>query len=299
MSRMAHKPKVSVCVVTYNQEAYVRQCLQSTVDQIANFEFEIIVGDDCSTDQTRQVILEFQDRYPDLIKPLFQAKNLGAVRNYFATHTEALGDYIAHLDGDDYFLPGKLQKQADFLDLNPEFNIVWHRVRYEFQDGQLRDDNIHFDKIRNGFGRAELIKFSFLANHSSKMYRACQRQYCNQIENTLDYFLNIEHLQAGRAGYVSDEILGVYRYGLGVSSSPNLRFRRYLINGLRDILTRHPEDRPSIHLVALPILIADIRAKNITFPGALALWLRSFSFTAVIGYPDYLRARAMYALPKP
>lgn len=73
--------KVSVCVMTYNQEKYIGQCLESLVTQETDFDFEIIVGDDFSTDGTRDVIQEYQKKYPDIIKPVFRDKNVGITEN--------------------------------------------------------------------------------------------------------------------------------------------------------------------------------------------------------------------------
>ena len=120
--------KVSVCVVTYNQERYIAECLQSLVDQETNFNFEVIVSDDCSTDRTPEIIKDFQRRYPNIIKPILHKKNMGAYKNFIFVHKQAKGKYVAHMDGDDYALPGKLQIQADYLDHNAECNIVWTHI---------------------------------------------------------------------------------------------------------------------------------------------------------------------------
>lgn len=79
-------PKVSVCVVTYNQEKYIRQCLQSIVDQETNFLFEIIVADDCSTDGTAAIIRDFYHKYPSIIKSFFHYRNIGPAKNIFFTY---------------------------------------------------------------------------------------------------------------------------------------------------------------------------------------------------------------------
>lgn len=112
---MISPPKISVCAVTYNQEKYIRQCLQSIVGQQTDFEVEVIVGDEGLTDDTRGIIREFQDRYPGVIKPVFRAHNLGRFKNYQFVYRAASGQYVAHMDGDDW-LPGKLAAQVDFLD---------------------------------------------------------------------------------------------------------------------------------------------------------------------------------------
>ena len=85
--------KVSVCVLTYNQEKYIRQCLQSIVDQKTDFKFDLIVSDDCSTDSTRAIVQEFEERYPNIVKPILHKKNIGAYKNYFSAHQQA----FAHL----------------------------------------------------------------------------------------------------------------------------------------------------------------------------------------------------------
>ena len=77
MEKTEKKTKVSVCVVTYNQEKYIRKCLQSIIDQKADFDFEIIIADDCSTDNTPTIIQEFYAKYPEIVKPIFREKNIG------------------------------------------------------------------------------------------------------------------------------------------------------------------------------------------------------------------------------
>ena len=97
--------KVSVCVVTYNQENYIAECLESLVNQVTNFRYEIIVGEDCSTDGTRAIVQRYVEKYPNLIVPLFYKNNIGAVENIKKVYKKAKGKYIAHMDGDDIALP--------------------------------------------------------------------------------------------------------------------------------------------------------------------------------------------------
>ena len=150
-------PKVSVCVITYNHENYIRKCLQSIVDQITEFDFEVIIGEDCSTDGTKAIVEEFTNKYPHIIIPIFQKKNIDSgVKNLLDVYAKATGLYIAHIDGDDYMLPGKLQAQAALLDDNMHCVAVWHRVDYfddlgGFCDGAtaevevFKNRQIHFE----------------------------------------------------------------------------------------------------------------------------------------------------------
>ncbi|MFZ1246737.1 MAG: glycosyltransferase, partial [Azonexus sp.] len=120
-------PKASVCVITYNQEAYIRECLQSIVDQMTDFDFEVIVGDDCSCDGTREAVIEFAERYPGKIVPLLYPHKVGGTQNFISVHNRAAGKYVAHIDGDDIALPGKLQAQVNYLEAHPDCSVVWHR----------------------------------------------------------------------------------------------------------------------------------------------------------------------------
>ena len=165
--------KVSVCVVTYNQEQYIAQCLQSLVDQETKFNFEVIVSDDCSTDKTPEIIKNFQERYPDIIKPIFHKRNMGAYKNFIFVHEQAKGKYIAHVDGDDYALPGKLQIQSDYLDENLDCNIVWTRMKVlDQKTGCFYEDLLSSEEIlTKKFKQEDLLTIGSLACNSAKMYR--------------------------------------------------------------------------------------------------------------------------------
>jgi len=130
MEKIQKRPKVSVCIVTYNHEKYLGQCLQSIVDQTVDFDFEVIVGEDCSTDGTREILRQFSERYPTLIKPIYHANNLGPTKNYIDIHAAATGEYIAHCDGDDSWCQGKLAYQVRFLDNHPEIAAVFSNANY-------------------------------------------------------------------------------------------------------------------------------------------------------------------------
>lgn len=126
---MEQEVKVSVLMLAYNHENYIRQALDSVVGQRTDFRFEVMVGEDCSTDATRRIIREYAQKYPDLVKPLFRKENLGASRNLVSTLRRCTGEYIAFLEGDDHWIDmDKLQKQADYLDIHPECAGVMTKV---------------------------------------------------------------------------------------------------------------------------------------------------------------------------
>lgn len=122
--------KLSVMMITYNHERFIAQAIESVLAQRVNFDYEIVVGEDCSTDGTRAVIMDFYRRCPDRIVPNFRDRNLGPPRNLVETLASCHGEYVALLEGDDYWTcEDKLQKQVDFLDAHSDYTICCHRVQ--------------------------------------------------------------------------------------------------------------------------------------------------------------------------
>ncbi|MCR5670827.1 MAG: glycosyltransferase [Butyrivibrio sp.] len=114
--------KVSVVVATYNQEKYIGHTLESIVTQKTDFAYEVIVGEDCSPDGTAEVVREYAGKYPDKVTAVIREKNLGMTGNMTDIISRAKGEYIAMIEGDDYWTDEKkLQKQVDFLDAHPDY----------------------------------------------------------------------------------------------------------------------------------------------------------------------------------
>jgi glycosyltransferase involved in cell wall biosynthesis len=133
--------KLSVTIITYNHERYISQAIDSILAQRVNFDYEIVIGEDCSTDRTRAVIMDFQRRYPDRIVTLLRDRNIGVMRNFAGTIEACRGQYVAFLEGDDYWTAtDKLQKQVDFLDAHLDFAICCHRVQSLYEAGSENFD---------------------------------------------------------------------------------------------------------------------------------------------------------------
>lgn len=131
---------VSIKCLTYNQEKYIAQCLEGFVMQKTDFRFEAVVHDDASTDGTASVIREYAEKYPDIIKPIYQTENQyskkdGSLNRIVCSHLK--GKYVAICEGDDYWTdPLKLQKQVDFMEANPDYGLCYTRVRARHFDGE-------------------------------------------------------------------------------------------------------------------------------------------------------------------
>jgi glycosyltransferase involved in cell wall biosynthesis len=122
-------PKVSVTMITYNHENFIARAIEGVMSQITNFDIELIIGEDCSTDSTRILVSEFQKKYPSRIVLKLPVNNLGITVNSVSNYSFCRGEYIASCEGDDYWTdPYKLQKQIDFLDKNLDFSMTFHTV---------------------------------------------------------------------------------------------------------------------------------------------------------------------------
>lgn len=127
-------PLLSVCLITYKHESYIRQAIESVLMQKVNFNWEFIIADDCSPDQTRQIVSEYKYKYPGLIRLIFREKNVGPAQNFMELLAAAKGKYIAYIEGDDYWTDEfKLQKQVDILEQNSSLSIAAHGA-YELTD---------------------------------------------------------------------------------------------------------------------------------------------------------------------
>ncbi|WP_395006606.1 glycosyltransferase [Undibacterium sp.] len=260
-------PLLSVCVLTYNQENYIRQCLESLINQATDFQYEIIVGEDCSLDSTRYIVEEFARRYPDLVYPIYQSQNIGAgTNNFISVHNAARGQFIAHLDGDDYSYPGRLQKQVDVLRSEPDCNIVFHRMRIEIKgkfdliEGPFFDTpSIHEKK----FYRADLLLNNSIGWQSSKMYRACMRSTPPTDFEITDVFTTIEQVGGGYAKFASHEALGVYRLQIGITNN-RLRIATALCETYKYFHYKYPQYRDQINTAIFTYFLADLKNRRKT-----------------------------------
>jgi glycosyltransferase involved in cell wall biosynthesis len=120
------EPLVSVKMITYNHAPYIAQAIEGVLQQKTNFLFELVIGEDCSTDGTREIVFEYQKKYPDIIRVITSDRNIGGRKNSYRATKACRRKYIAFCEGDDYWhQPLKLQKQVDYLESHPECGLVY------------------------------------------------------------------------------------------------------------------------------------------------------------------------------
>jgi glycosyltransferase involved in cell wall biosynthesis len=218
--------RVSVCVITYNHEKFVAKMLDSLLMQQTTFDFEIVVGDDCSKDNTAAILKEYQQRYPDKIRLLLQSKNLGLNGKFNALQTFAIakGEYIAQFDGDDYLTsPHKLQKQVEMLDANPHYSASFHNAMVIYDDNSAPPEEVNPLKkaeitLDDLIGEDELtfIATSSLMFRREEFARNPDPEWTN-LSTSGDIPRNIMFASRGPIGYI-DEVMSVYRKNRGGAS---------------------------------------------------------------------------------
>lgn len=205
--------KVSVLMITYNQEKYIAQALDSVLMQDVAFDYEIVIGEDCSSDATRAIVLDYQNRYPGKIRTLLPGKNIGMLQNFAQTYYACDGEYVAMLEGDDFWTCStKLQKQADFLDRSPESALCFHPTEL-LQEGQSHAPDHRHPLNCSEFSTIEnLLEGNFIQTCSvmfrNKLFGDLPRWFFTGVIG--DHPLHILNAAHGNIGYL-DEVMGAYR----------------------------------------------------------------------------------------
>ena len=120
-------PLVSIFSLAYNHESYIEKAIESWLMQKTNFRFEAVIGEDHSTDRTREIVFSYAKKYPEIIRVIHSESNVGMRENSKRTRAACRGKYVAFCEGDDYWIdPNKLQRQVDFMEANPDFSICFH-----------------------------------------------------------------------------------------------------------------------------------------------------------------------------
>jgi len=145
--KLCTKPLVSVHMITYNHERFISKSIEGVVSQITDYPFELIIGEDCSTDNTREIALEYQKKYPHIIRVIYSKSNVGTHVNFRRVYKSCRGKYIALCEGDDYWIDKyKLSKQINFLSNNDDYVATYHDFIVS-HDGNIDESNSNRSNI--------------------------------------------------------------------------------------------------------------------------------------------------------
>jgi glycosyltransferase involved in cell wall biosynthesis len=204
--------KASVWMITYNHEKYIAQAIESVMNQVTSFDFELVIGEDYSSDRTREICLAYERRYPGKINVLKHQTNVGVHRNVVETLAACKGEYVALLEGDDYWTDmHKLQKQVDFLSQNSEFAMCYQKT---LEINELTG----FEKVTNEkdnpvTGLEEILERGWFMRTGSLVFRnGLIKKFPDwfyQYSST-DYMLHILIARRGKIAFLN-ETTSVYR----------------------------------------------------------------------------------------
>lgn len=211
---------VSICCITFNQKEYIRDALDGFLSQKTDFAYEVLIHDDASTDGTAQIIRQYAEAYPDIIKPILQTENQYSkgLTNISGTFNfpRAQGRYIAMCEGDDYWTdPDKLQLQVDFLEEHPDCSLVFHSAKVDVQGRAVTEHSMRPYEGNRKVAPEEIIDKTSGYPTASLMFRT------EMVKDLPDFYVNapiadipLQLMAAARGwAYYIDRPMCVYRLG--------------------------------------------------------------------------------------
>jgi glycosyltransferase involved in cell wall biosynthesis len=241
---LSKNPMVSVKMITYNHEFYIAQAIEGVLMQETDFSIELIIGEDCSTDRTREIALDYQKKYPDIIRVLTSEKNVGMHKNARRTEKACRGKYIAFCEGDDYWHhPLKLQKQVDYLEAHPECGLVHSAadILIQKENKLIKWDKNNFRKIPHGYIFEDLLVFNFIKTLTACVRRDLVLDYLKKYKPQEkkwmmgDRPLWMEISKHYKIGYIP-ESLGIRRVlQNSAQHSPNIEYKMNFVKSSYDV----------------------------------------------------------------
>ena len=224
------KPIVSICCMTYNHVNFIKDCIEGFIKQKTDFDYEILIHDDASTDDNAKIIHNYEIKYPELIKVVYQKENQFLKQNalFNILFPMARGKYITICEGDDYWTdPNKLQKQVAFLERNKSCNYVFTNNSILTSNGELKTDDKNLDDV---FDLNYLLDKRIMPTTLTLMFKKKsiinKTNWRSLMSKTFngDWVLLFMLNQNSKIGFIKDNT-GVYRQGIGIVSNTNLIYK--------------------------------------------------------------------------
>jgi len=252
-------PMVSIQMITYNHEKYISEAIEGVLKQRADFKFELVIGEDCSTDNTKIIVKEYCKKYPNTIRVVPSEKNIGMTANGIKTLKACSGKYIAICEGDDYWNdPLKLQKQIDMLESNHKLSLCFHNVNTIFEDNKSSIIPVVKREIKSGIYSIKAVIMNKPRIATSSMV------FVNSHINPLpEWFQEVRAGEKaiqlivaswGDIAYLSDT-MSVYRnHSDGISNNDSHFDRLWIYHKLFKLFNKYTKYK-YLHLTSIRLLI--------------------------------------------
>jgi glycosyltransferase involved in cell wall biosynthesis len=215
-------PVVSVKTITYNHALYIGRCIESIIMQKTTFPFELVIGEDCSTDGTREIVMDYAKKYPEIIRVITSEKNVGGLANSKRTNNACQGEYIALCEGDDYWIdPLKLQKQYDAIREQKAALVAHATFVIFYKDGK----SLIEAKVRKAQDISGFVELKDILSHEKQFHTSSIFLRAEIIRNLPDWYydcpigdypLKVISAKAGKV-YFINEVMSIYQKGNSVS----------------------------------------------------------------------------------
>ncbi len=231
----AYKLTLSIAVLTYKHEAYIRQALDGVFMQKVNFNYEIVIADDCSPDGTREIIQEYIDRYPQKnIRTIFHSQNVGMWQNVMVLLNSLEGKYFAFIEGDDYWTDeNKLQQQVDFLEAHPDYVCCFHAakvIKETASKNALTFTRYPQNPVAETTGLLDILRDgNYIPTASMVQRNVFKGNFPTYIGNKHGYpdtMIHLLHASQGKYRYLDKE-MSVYRINVGGITETKSKIREY------------------------------------------------------------------------
>ncbi len=295
---MNEKPLVGVCMIAYNQEDFIAQAIEGVLMQKTDFDLELVIGEDYSTDETRKICNEYKKQFPDKIRILARERNLGMPTNFADTLENCLGKYVALCEGDDYWTdPLKIQKQIDFLEKNRDFAICFHNADVlDDNTGNISEDCFYLNQ-------RDVTEFVDLLTTGGHYIPTASCVFRNNLferfpdffyKYGLDIILYLLNARHGKLKFI-DETMSVYRVHRNSYSSSEGRLKQlnFVIGAMTEAKNYfHPsyENEFELYIARTKSDIAMVSFGN----GENNLF--AVNYAKAMEYRDYLPRRTKRAL---
>lgn len=237
-------PFISVAIITYNQKVFLKECIESILNQDYP-NFEIIVADDCSQDGTKEMLLEYDKMYPNRFVLKIAEKNQGITKNSNVAHFACRGKYIAWMGGDDLMLPGKLSKQVRFMEANKDCYVSYHNLEV-FESDSLKKMYL-MNNDANAFegGFKEIVKYGSFNGACSTMVRRDKTPkdgFDERVPIASDWLYWMETIGSGGKIMYVNEVLGKYRRHDNNVTRHNGSLKNHIdhLNSCNILMTKYP-----------------------------------------------------------